>query len=88
MTKKQENMLDSYKRMTSEYLYQIYKSCSAAKMEAYDACRRLQNEMKGYAGRVEKCGSFFFTYAFKYMENGKEYLCYMTGRNTYKFCID
>ena len=57
-------------------------------MKAFEECRRLQKEMGGYAARVRKCGSFFFTYAFKYMEGEKECLCYMTGRNVYKFALE
>jgi hypothetical protein len=88
MTKKNNAMVVEYNRMTAEYLYQIYTTCSAAKMQAYEQCKALQKEMGGYAARVRKCGSSFFTYAFKYMENGKEHLCYMTGRNIYKFALE
>ena len=88
MTKKQSGMVAEYLNMTAEYLYQIYDKCSKNKMIAYDACRRLQAEMEGYGARIKKCGSYFFVYAFKYMEDGKECLCYMTGRNTYKFAIE
>lgn len=88
MTKKEFGMLTEYNRMTAEYLYQVYDRCSAAKMEAWEACRKLQADINGYAARIRKCGSYFFTYAFKYVENGREHLCYMTGRNVYKFAIE
>lgn len=88
MTTKNSVMYEQYKSMTSEYLYQIYDTCSATKMKAFEECRRLQKEMNGYAARIKKCGTYFFIYAFKYVENGKEHLCYMTGRNVYKFALE
>ena len=87
MTKKQMAMVDAYNRTNARALDDVYGSYSAAKKEAYSYCRGLQYKMKGYDGRIPSANSFAFTYAFRYKENGDEYMCYCTSCNDYKFKI-
>lgn len=92
MTKKQESMLNSYEWALRYYgrrtLYDAYKSCSYEKQRAYDYCLNLESELNGYDGSVVGASVFFFSYAFKYMDNeNREHLMYITHANDYDFVI-
>ena len=88
MTKKQEALLDNYRRATATKLADVYKSWSAAKERGWNYCENLRAQLGGYGVRVPSANTFQFTYAFRFMLNGQEWLCYCTASNDYKFCIE
>lgn len=87
MTKKEQNMLWSYEHAKCENIMQAYNRPSRRKIEAFDDCRRKENELNGYGGRITGASSHFFSYAFKYEKNGKKFLYYITYANDYSFEI-
>ena len=88
MTKKQIGMLESYNRATATSLRDVYASWSTKKEQAYDRCRAIQYELSGHDGRICSANSYQFSYAFKYEKDGKQYMCYRTATNDYRFCIE
>lgn len=88
MTKKQLGMLESYRRATAEELSDVYTRWSNAKERAWDYCESLRQDLNGYDARIPSANTFQFTYAFKYVEEGKLYLCYVTAANESRFCIE
>ena len=88
MTKAQERMWENYKMATAQELHQVYGSYSAAKAEAMNYCKRLQNELGGWDGRICSANTFQFTYAFQYKDGaGDVCLCYITKSADRKFLI-
>ena len=80
MTKKQEQMLDNYRRSNATELWEVYGRCSEKKREAFEKCRKLQATYGGWGGRICTANSYRFTYAFKF-DNGynQTCLCYITN---------
>jgi len=88
MTKKQQAMVDSYRKATATSLREVYFSWSMKKEQAFDRCRAIQYELSGHDGRICSANSYQFTYAFLYEKDGKQYMCYRTATNDYRFCIE
>lgn len=94
MTKKQEQLFDSYYRARRSgektELYQVYGRYSKAKQEALNYCKQLQARFNGYHGTIVSANSFIFTYAFLYWDADRkvECLCFITPSNDYKFALD
>ena len=91
MTKRQEQMLDNYRRATATELHQVYGRYSEKKREAFEECRKLQATYDGWGGRICTASPYKFTYAFKF-NNGynQTCLCYITNitkSNMYEFPI-
>lgn len=93
MTKKNEGLLDNYQRAWATELWDVYGSCSYAKREAFNDCKRHERAFNGYDGRICTWNSQTFTYAFRYegidpkTDELHEYLRYYTAWNTYEFEI-
>lgn len=87
MTKKQQTMYDSYCRANTTELWQVYNNFSSAKQRGMDYCKELQYKLDGYDGRITGHSCHFFSYAFRYMVNDEEWMCYCTHANDYNFKI-
>ncbi len=89
MTKRQEQMLDNYRRASATELYEVYGRYSEKKREAFDRCRKLQATYDGWDGRICTANGWQFTYAFKF-NNGyhQTCLCYITKDGEYEFPIN
>lgn len=88
MTKKQMGLYENYKRAWAQTLDDVYGRYSVAKAKAMDYCYNLQSELKGHDGRICSWNTFQFTYAFRYEEDGKQMLAYITANNDYYFQIE
>lgn len=91
MTKKAQGYLNSYEFYRNYYgertLWDAYRNPSVAKENAYRYCLNLKDEKNGYDGTVCGASCHFFSYAFKYMEDGIEHLMYITHANDYDFAL-
>ena len=89
MTKRQEQMLDNYRRATATELHQVYGRYSEKKREAFERCRNIQATYGGYDGRICTANGWQFTYGFKF-DNGyhQTCLCYITKCDVNEFPID
>lgn len=89
MKKQYEGFYNQYKRATAKELHDVYGKYSPAKVNAYKYCRKLQENMGGYDGRICSANTFQFTYAFQYInESGKNCLAYITAAQNRYFEID
>ena len=52
MTKAQSAMYSAYSRATATDLWEVYGRCSSAKRAAMQNCRKLQEELDGWGGRI------------------------------------
>lgn len=88
MTKAQDAMYSAYKRATATDLWEVYGRFSAAKAQAMKNCRKLQEEMGGWGGRICSASAYLFSYAFLYKDGaGDVCLCYVTKSHIYQFCL-
>ena len=78
MTKRNAGIVESYKRGGYSSLEQCYGKCSNAKREAWDYCKALCQKKDGSGLKILSRNVYQFTAAFKYKENGKSYLMYIT----------
>ena len=57
----------------------VYPSgCSWAKHNAFDYCVKMQNDFDGYAGIIASHSGWMFTYDFRFVWHGREYLMHIT----------
>ena len=56
----------------------VYTTCSKAKRDAFDYCVKMKEAFDGYDGRIASHSIFEFTYDFKFMVEGREYLMHIT----------
>lgn len=88
MTKAQSAMYSAYSRATATDLWEVYGRCSSAKRAAMQNCRKLQEELDGWGGRICSASCYLFSYAFLYKdEDGDICLCYVTKSHVHQFCI-
>lgn len=80
-----EQAVCAYNRAEHTELWQAYKNPSARKYRAMDHCKEKQYLLNGYDGRITAAGCQFFSYAFRYMEDGIEKLRYITYANDYDY---
>lgn len=60
-------------------LFDVYPSgCSAKKHGAFDYCLKMKDAFDGRAGRIASHSGWEFTYDFKFMWHGDEYLMHIT----------
>jgi outer membrane phospholipase A len=69
---------DAYKRSTSYALYDVYGSCSSAKMRAWDYCKELMHKFDGYGLKVISHNCHQFTAGFMFESDGKEMFMYIS----------
>ena len=84
MTKRESQMVQSYRRATATDLYGIYTTFSSKKAEAFNYCKSLMKEHNGSNLRVIGGGSWQFSAGFEFKdEDGKDCIMYITkGHNT------
>lgn len=94
-TKAAQSMISSYINTTKgSSIYKAYRKPSAAKVEAYDKIKKEMNVVGGYAFRITKAGSSFFSCAYlvNYIADGEteatKYLIYHTAHNVYRIKFD
>lgn len=87
MTKKQEQLLNNYKRATLTELYQCYANPSQAKRNAYVCCRGKCYGMGGFGFKIcgYNCTMFSVGWLYPNPETGVIMLHYETYRNTWDF---
>ena len=78
MTKRNENIVRRYERSDKYELYQCYGSISSAKLKAWEYCKELCYKKSGTGLKVISYNGFQFTAGFKYEEDGKLYLMYIS----------
>ena len=88
MTKRQQQMVNAWRRSEVETIWQAYKNPSYAKEKAFNYCMNKCKEMNGYRPRITGSSCFVFSFAFVYWLDGKEYMHYETAQNTYDFCME
>lgn len=87
-SKKAQGIINSWRRSNATELWQVYGTYSRAKAEAMEYCKRLQNKLDGYDGRITGASNYFFSYAFKYEKDGKEWMMYITHAADTTFCLE
>lgn len=83
-TKRAQGFIYSYaKAKAGSTLYTVYTKPSDDKQKAWEYCRRVMSELNGYDMRITGKGTYTFSCAFKFRENGRVFLAYFTAYNTY-----
>ena len=88
MTRNEQSLYRNYCRATAKHLTDVYKSYSKEKFDAFKSCVKRCVRYGGYDARICTANGFMFTYAFKYMKDGAERMCYITRNNMYDFEIE
>ena len=78
MTKRDAGVIESYNRSSYTELSQCYGSYSSKKQNAWNYCKELCMSKNGSGLRILSRNVYQFTAAFKYEENGKQYLMYIS----------
>lgn len=68
-------------------IFKMYNKPSQAKIKAFNDCISFKAQLEGYNGIITGGNCDKFNYAFKYKENGTEYLVYITPQNDYKIAL-
>ena len=86
-TKKAQGMIWTYGHATANSLEECYDNPSNAKLNAERWCRADMKEHNGYDFRITGHNCMHFSCAYRYEENGIEYLVYRTHANTYRVAL-
>ena len=88
MTKKNAGIVASYNRGGYTELSQCYGRYSTKKSKAWDYCKALCKEKNGNGLKILSRNVYQFTAAFKYEENGKQYLMYISKSEDRPILLD
>lgn len=90
MTKKQQTMLNNYRRAECTSIHQCYRNPSSYKVEIAEMCLRLCAGMEGEHPRFFNANCYVFSFAFTYdcKQDGKKHLFYRTKAHDYDFAIE
>lgn len=83
-----ENAIRAYIRATEHSIFGAYKNPSWNKQKAYTNCVRRMLELDGRNGKITSWNTSFFSYAFIYTKDEKDFLCYITYAHEYHFQLD
>jgi len=83
-SKKAEYLVYNYMNSDKTTLKDCYARPSNAKEKAYFWCKYVMVRSNGYDIRICSYNTQIFTAAFRFMENGIEYLAYITPKHIYK----
>ena len=86
-TKKAQCMIYSYECAKAKSLSDCYVKTSKEKKDAELFCRADMVEHGGYDFRITGHGIQHFSCAYRYEENGIEYLVYHTRANVYRVAL-
>ena len=78
MIKRDARIVESYNRSRVYSLSQCYGRFSSEKQSAWEYCQNLCRKKDGSGLKVISYNGWMFTAGFKYEENGKSYLMYIT----------
>lgn len=78
MNKQMTGAYERYQRSTDYSLYDVYKSHSIYKEQAWDYCKNLMQEKGGHGLKVLGHNCMFFSAGFEYEEDGKKMFMYIT----------
>ena len=78
MTKRNQGIVKSYERSEKSNLNQCYGRFSKAKADAWEYCKELCKSKDGSGLKILSANVYQFTAGFKYEENGKQYLMYIS----------
>ena len=78
MTKRQESIIERYRKSNYDELYKCYGRVSTEKIKAWERCKALCASHDGSGLRVIGHGSWQFSAGFKCEKDGKKVLCYIT----------
>lgn len=88
LTKKQQQMIASYKYARYSTIGELYKNASCYKWQAENSILREMRENSGYDYRVIGGNSMTFSCAYRYDDKqGQTHLVYHTAYNRYDFVI-
>ena len=84
-----KNAINSYVHyFKGRTLDDVYKSYSAAKQNAYDYCKRLQDKYNGYDFRIISANTFIFTAGFKFVDVETGVIKFMYITPSYDTIVD
>ncbi len=86
-TKKAHGMIWAYEHADGKSLGDCYVNLSKAKEDAEFWCRSHMVEHGGYDFRITGHSCRHFSCAYRYKENGIEYLVYHTHANVYRVAL-
>lgn len=81
MTKKELEVIRNYKNSDTYSIYEAYERPSYNKERTFEVILREMDEKNGYGMRILSKNTFVYTCAYRFEENGKEYLRYHTPSN-------
>lgn len=92
-TKQAQQFISNYNYYIEKYgeresIYSIYERPSQKKFNANEYCKQLKKELNGVKYCLLGHNSDFFSVGFKFEENGKQYLAYITHANNYKIALN
>ena len=88
MTKQNEGLYNNYCNTNYATIWEAYDRPSYNKERAYEWCMDDARKHDGYDIRIPTRNTFHFTFAFRYMADGKERLRYHTPMNVYDFELE
>lgn len=89
MTEKQQQMFKAVNESDYCNLFDVYKSFSTDKYNAFNYCLRECARLNGFNFRITSTNTFHFSCGFLYYDENKRLRCrYYTGRNTYDFIVE
>lgn len=87
-TKKAERFINKYNRSDCYRIEDAYKRPSHTKIAIYESLIRGMNDLNGFYMRITCTNSSFFCCAFRYDDNCKHYLVYITPMHNYRILIN
>lgn len=87
MTKRENDIYNSYVRSSTTSLFQAYKKPSQAKEHGWWRCRDLCAKFNGYDLKILGYNCFMFSAAFLFDDNGYTHLMYITKNDIQVFII-
>lgn len=87
-SKRAKGIIWAWEHSDASELWQVYNTYSKEKADAMRYCKNRQADMNGYDGRITGASNYFFSYAFKYEKDGKEWMMYITHAADITFCLE
>lgn len=85
LTQKQADMFRKYCNSSATSLHDVYKTWSANKEEAFNACLSDMKRNGGQDMRITRAGPQFFSCAYRVIRDDGAYLVYHTYANRFEF---
>ena len=75
---KKINYKDYWDNLKRKNLFDVYNSCSSAKIKAWEYCKELEKKFNGNNLSIASFNTFGFSATFDFEHDGENYLMYIT----------